>query len=705
MKKIILTNCFVIVFVSIYASETFYYSNQQKNIVEIDTTKLNVLFYPNSIDDSISALLSNTSKLAIPNRNLLKLYEVSEIKDVKFEFDILKRNTNVAYVWYKIRTDKNITLIPTNEILFELNEGFTLDKITSLFKQDKIKIKSVNKYGVVVAEVSECMDLFNYANQIYETGYVKYCHPNFWTESFLCSNDTYYNDQYYLKNTGQFGGTAGIDINAEGAWSITNGSSNIKIAVLDNGFENHEDLLSSNIITGFTPSGFGGTTGLPVCCPDLKNGHGQCVAGIIGAIKDNNTGVAGIAPLCKMTSVNIVTGYETQIQMADGINWAWNNASSDILSMQFSTQSSDAITNAITNAITLGRNGKGCVVVAGSGNGYSNSGFFPSNVNNVITVGAINKNGNIWTYSNTGSSMDLVAPSGDIGNGLTGDLRTIDRMGNLGYYTTNYTSTFGGTSAAAPQVSGVAALMLSVNPNLTETQVRTVLQQTAVDMGAAGFDNTFGYGRLNACAAVAKAMEMAGGSPVTISGANGICGTTQTYIANAPPGYTVTWNVTPLGIVNQAINGNSITLTKIGNPSVVITLTATLNICNSTLIKNKSITLGLPYTQYSVNGCGFQEAIMETAPDDGPCNVQCYNPGGPNKTWCVPTAYNATGVSWTKILSFPANYSFWSANNNDISLFFKAANQSIELKRTITNVCGSIDQYYCFGSNTTYARV
>lgn len=98
-------------------------------------------------------------------------------------------------------------------------------------------------------------------------------------------------------------------------------------------------------------------------------------------------------------------------------------------------------------------------------------------MNGVITVGAINNQGEIWSYSQRGSSMDLVAPSGNINS--SGDVRTTDRMGALGYNEDNYTYNFGGTSAAYPQVAGVAALMLSVRPDLTETQVRTILQNTS----------------------------------------------------------------------------------------------------------------------------------------------------------------------------------------------------------------------------------
>jgi subtilisin family serine protease len=131
--------------------------------------------------------------------------------------------------------------------------------------------------------------------------------------------------------------------------------------------------------------------------------------------------------------------------------------------------------------------------------------------------------------------MDLVTPSGN--TNLQGDLRTIDRMGANGYETGNYTTRFGGTSAACPQVSGVAALMLSLNPNLTEAEVRTILQNTATDMGATGFDNDFGFGRLNARAALQAITQGITGSSIVCSS------TTTPYATNGISGSTnVVWS-------------------------------------------------------------------------------------------------------------------------------------------------------------------
>lgn len=85
-------------------------------------------------------------------------------------------------------------------------------------------------------------------------------------------------------------------------------------------------------------------------------------------------------------------------------------------------------------------------------------------------MGAVDKTGKIWNYSQRGDGLSLVAPSGK--TDLKGDIATTDRMGTLGYEKGNYTEHFGGTSAACPQVAGVAALMLAVNPNLTTTEVK-----------------------------------------------------------------------------------------------------------------------------------------------------------------------------------------------------------------------------------------
>ncbi|MCK5758945.1 MAG: S8 family serine peptidase, partial [Clostridiales bacterium] len=457
----------------------------------------------------------------------------------------------------------------TGEILLQPKPGVPIEKILE-FIHNKAKIESESKYNTFVLETDHWDKLLEYSNQIYESGLVIYCHPNF-IAPIEKTIDPLYSAQYYLNNTGQFGGTSGIDINAPEAWNITKGSSTIKVAVIDDGVEIHEEL-TGRILQGFTPqtsSNNPDTHGTPNANDprhtdfpydsDEPFGHGECCAGIIAA-SHNNVGIRGIAPNIEIVPINIFNDWsiikcpdyrwdsmlvynEDARDIARAIDWAWDNGNADVLSDSwgYSTTDPDKIPHAdniiaaIGRARIQGRNKLGSVVVFASGNAnLSFSGVtFPANVAGVITVGAIDKKGNIWNFSSCGLEMNLVAPTGN--TGLNGDVRTIDRMGSNGYENGNYTTRFGGTSAACPQISGVVALMLSSNPFLTETQVRTTLQQTATDMGATGFDNTFGFGRVNAYTAVNSVH-------LYISGSVFVCTSNSTFILhNRPTGTTVTW--------------------------------------------------------------------------------------------------------------------------------------------------------------------
>lgn len=194
------------------------------------------------------------------------------------------------------------------------------------------------------------------------------------------------------------------------------------------------------------------------------------------------------------------------VQTPDGIiNLSWNIK-----------DPSNAIAYAIKKAYTDGRSGLGCVVVGSSGNWYDyGNGLtgvsFPASMDEVIAVGAINNNGSGWYYSQRGSLLELVAPSGvgvNVAGQAIGDVVTLDRMGTMGYHTYNFTGNFGGTSVSCALVSGVAALVLSKAPELTVAEVRSILQTSASDLGPIGFDNTFGYGLVNAYEAVRQASSM-----------------------------------------------------------------------------------------------------------------------------------------------------------------------------------------------------
>ncbi len=366
----------------------------------------------------------------------------------------------------------------------------------------------------------------------YETGQFVFTSPGFFCYNAMTSPDTYYSDQWNMKNTGQYN-YSGIDINIESAWSITEGSSNITVAVLDVGVELTHPDLAANIVAGYDAID---TTYVSGGAAREDNAiHGTAVAGIIGAVKDNGIGISGVSPGCKIMPVRVgnynTDVYEEKVYLPNvtrGFNWARSH-SADVINCSFSFPvQCGLLTTAIHNATTLGRSGKGCVVVVSSGNEGNSTVSYPASLYDVIAVGATSINGRRKDYytpdyeawsSNYGSALDVVAPGVFI--------PTTDRTSNYGYNNQhliypsdypdrNYTKWFYGTSSTAPQVAGIAALILSEYPDLPQEYVRRAIEMGCGKISgynysedgnypAATWNNEVGYGLVQADNALAYA--------------------------------------------------------------------------------------------------------------------------------------------------------------------------------------------------------
>jgi subtilisin family serine protease len=432
----------------------------------------------------------------------------------------------------------------TDEILVRFLPGVTIEEQNRLHKKFKTKvIKTTKIYQKLV--VPKEKDALEIANQYYETGLVEFAHPNFISYpkfNQVIPNDTYFGNQVACHNTGQtftdgHSGTNDADIDAPEAWGITTGCNDIVIAVLDEGVtSNHPDLPNTRQIR-LNGSNFGnGNANDP--SPTGNDNHGNACAGVIAATMNNSEGIAGIAPNCRIMPIRIKDALPNSV--AEAIEFAVDNGA-HILSNSWGYLTSDqnthpVIVTAINYAVTSNR-----VVVFAAGNtadhDNGDNGYvtFPANVNipYVITVGASDRNDNQANYSPTSSLIDIVAPSNrsmpwqDIA-GETYEMWSIDIPGNTGYNpypaervhppatgeilpnagTNNlaYTARFGGTSHACPVIAGVAALMLSVNPDLSNEDVFDLFTSYARNVGGFtyvnGRCNEMGNGRVDAFASV-----------------------------------------------------------------------------------------------------------------------------------------------------------------------------------------------------------
>ncbi|MEO5677850.1 MAG: S8 family peptidase, partial [Usitatibacter sp.] len=308
-------------------------------------------------------------------------------------------------------------------------------------------------------------------------------------------------------------------INAPGAWDISTGANNLIIAIVDTGRLPHDDL-AGRWIGGYdfvslaerandgglrdadpadpgdwvTPAESASGT-LQNCPVTDSRWHGTAMAGVIAATANNGSGIAGINWSSKLLPVRVVGkcgGYESDI--ADGIRWAAgiavpgvpaNADFADVLNVSLSAAGacSTTLQSAINEVLAVGTP----IIVAAGNNSVDASGYSPGNCTGVITVGAVDRNGGKAGYTNFGSAVALSAPGGKspehFVGGDTQDNQWIFTTSNQGSTTPSannaYTRTDFGTSIATAQVTGIASLMLSVNPTLPPQFVKEILQNTS----------------------------------------------------------------------------------------------------------------------------------------------------------------------------------------------------------------------------------
>ncbi|MBF6194188.1 MULTISPECIES: S8 family peptidase [unclassified Nocardia] len=389
--------------------------------------------------------------------------------------------------------------------------------------------------------------VFDIANSLLNRDDIEYCHPELIRSS---AKKTIFPQQWHLKKTTIGGVTIDAHAAVEAAHAITRGAG-VTIAIIDDGVDiDHPEFAGAAKIVA--PRDVTAKTGDPRpkdtfgTGPDNGDNHGTACAGV--ACANGTAGASGVAPEAALMPIRLASGLGSQAE-ADAFVWAADHGA-DVISCSWGPadgawfQPGDPVHNrvvalpastrlAIEHAVASGRGGKGCVVVFAAGNGnesVDNDGY--ASFAEVIAVAACNDTGKRSVYSDFGKAVWCAFPSSDIGHRpfghpdpLTPGIWTVDRHGAAGYNrgTTasgdaagDYTNDFGGTSSACPGVAGTVALMLSVNPDLTCSEVKDLLKDACdrIDpqdggYGADGHSDKYGYGRINALAAVRAARPAA----------------------------------------------------------------------------------------------------------------------------------------------------------------------------------------------------
>ena len=545
MKKIIIGLIMLFSVQSGFADGSFYYYQDQKIPLTINTQHAYVLTSMTSIEDLqkklnglatvehfnqdiyqqrlLKTYRTSSDRMANPNNYnaRIKFNTVLSQVDLDRTLNQLKADPAILSVSYGYNNVSQDLVFVTNYIWVGLKSELDIMKLSQEVANLNYSIVGQNPFmpeWVMVAPLENALlDRVSAAQKLHETGLFNAAEPELLgVAKHDCTNDPLFANQWGLSNTGQLGGTSGMDTRVCAAWDLTPGSNLVDIAIIDEGVEgNHPDLDGNMQNTGYD-------TKTGVSPSVVRGSHATSCAGIAAAEGNNSLGVSGVARGADWFSVSVDFGGFTWAEMSDGFNWARNNGA-EILSNSWGWNNPSALFNtAVTNALTLGRGGLGCVVLFSAGNDNLTALIYPKNSNvNSIIVGAMSQcgerksptscDGENWWGSNRGTGLDVMAPGVKIS--------TTDRQGTAGYNTSagvagNYVSDFNGTSSACPHAAGVAALILSANPCLTSAQVEQIMKRTSRKVGgytyagslADGSWNTeMGHGLLDAEAAVRMA--------------------------------------------------------------------------------------------------------------------------------------------------------------------------------------------------------
>jgi subtilisin family serine protease/subtilisin-like proprotein convertase family protein len=538
----------------------------QRGSDELLVDKMSDRFAVRLADGSIDELAQQIEAERVEVVPLLQLMEVT-IDPLRLDeaMQTARASEGVAFAShiYQTRSSPYTLLYLTDQITVQFADWVDAEEMRAIATSAGLQIfklvSGIPKTFVFQLTAQAVVNPIKLANRLLRRSDVVLAEPNIAVQSqwFYQPDAPDYPQQWYLNHDGGELLTAGSDIAVEAAWDVTRGVRSVVVAIADDGINlNHPDLQGTGKIVAPVDFSSGGFVPLP---QDADASHGTSCARLAVA-EENGTGMVGVAPGCALMPIRIGRMLDDQAieqiaewvveKGADVLSCAWGAAAIDFpLSLRQRA--------ALTRAATQGRNGKGCVLVFAAGNAnrpidgvmdehdwmedlvqgetHWLNGFAVHP--DVIAVSASTSLGQKSACSNWGSALSIAAPGGDMSPRIdlqqtgsiatatpTAALRGRDVISTLSSDSPDYSvQQPAGTSSACAIVAGVAALVVSANPDLTARQVKHLLQTTADKLiqtdpdpqlgrcqgtyDPIGHSGWFGYGKVNAFKAVQMAQQ------------------------------------------------------------------------------------------------------------------------------------------------------------------------------------------------------
>jgi subtilisin family serine protease len=459
-------------------------------------------------DDELSSIGRRDAMMKVGNPSFDQRFEVPNERLTIVPIDTVARVSPSAMVnriasSSDVKTLRPVFKVGSNRALFtnRLNICIRPGANIDLSLLSDLELSVSEQFGrELVVELALGIDPIAATTQLGEIDWIEYVEPDF----MVIGKHPHpgQNDSFSPLSTDE-NQYAIVITQTDLAWDLPTSATSVRLAVLDDGVTMMHPALSSTLVATYDA-----INDYLDATPNSWDSHGTASTGIAGAVLKVG-GLKGVCGGCDILAVRIAQstakGSGWVVRNSDirrGIDWAVAHGA-DVFSLSWGgSVPSNAITSALFRARTQGRGGKGCVVTAAAGNAFS-AVEFPANLVGVLAVSGTNQldefksptsgDGETWWGSNYGPEIDIAAPAVNI--------FTTDLLGADGKAQGDYMSNYNGTSAATPIVAGAAALLLKINPDLTESEVREALTSNADKVGRyayeSGRNNYFGYGRLN----------------------------------------------------------------------------------------------------------------------------------------------------------------------------------------------------------------